>query len=33
MREIVRAAQFKRDVKLAEKRGKDMENCGRSFSC
>ena len=25
MREIVRAAQFKRDVKLAEKRGKDME--------
>ena len=24
MREIVRSAQFKRDVKLAEKRGKDM---------
>ncbi|MBB5065115.1 mRNA-degrading endonuclease YafQ of YafQ-DinJ toxin-antitoxin module [Granulicella mallensis] len=29
MREIVRAAQFKRDVKSAAKRGKDMENCGR----
>jgi mRNA interferase YafQ len=25
MREIVRAAQFKRDVRLAAKRGKDME--------
>jgi mRNA interferase YafQ len=24
MREIIRSAQFKRDVKLAEKRGKDM---------
>jgi mRNA interferase YafQ len=24
MREIVRSAQFKRDVKLAQKRGKDM---------
>ena len=24
MREIVRSTQFKRDVKLAEKRGKDM---------
>jgi mRNA interferase YafQ len=24
MREIIRTAQFKRDVKLAEKRGKDM---------
>jgi mRNA interferase YafQ len=24
MREIVRSAQFRRDVKLAEKRGKDM---------
>jgi len=24
MREIVRSAQFKRDVKLAKKRGKDM---------
>ncbi len=24
MREIIRSVQFKRDVKLAEKRGKDM---------
>lgn len=24
MREIVRSVQFKRDVKLAQKRGKDM---------
>ena len=25
MREIIRGAQFKRDVKLARKRGKDLE--------
>jgi mRNA-degrading endonuclease YafQ of YafQ-DinJ toxin-antitoxin module len=28
MRQIIRSAQFKRDVKLAEKRGKDMTSCG-----